>query len=320
MIPMTDLVTNCYLKTKKQTYMSQTSNTLKGKELYEARKKWAEAMGVTFATALGKKVNILTGRFTTTAEGFDIHIVSVDSARADAYFEKENIEYSHTTNGDYTIIYPEYLCEEKINPKDKGKFLERERDRIVRTLSNKDFKTKGKGRNGSGSYTTNKYNAYSKSKMIEIYAINETAAKQISKIVEKHFQSSKGVEIALSEKTVKIKFHDEFFPKPEVKEDTNQQQPVATLKSDEQLLEEQIALEQAQKAMSELQLLKKTIFGVFGTEAGEKMLKLLTDKNFEIITTALEGPDGNQRKVTRTLNAGDINEMIIKPWITAMTL
>ncbi len=312
--------------------MADKSTSNKEKlEMIEERKKWAKIMADGLNELLNLKVETRTKIFKIAGEGFDVHIVNfteADKPKVQQFLDKKGVEFGHGTNGNYTLLFPDNLVLKKIDPKDKQKLLEKQRDSMMRVLANNNLNYKGRGNAKFGSYTTNRIKAIMVNHTVEFYCENETTAKQIKVVISKYYKGNTTILVEVVEATVKVAFLEEYFPKPVVPDakphtqnDVSTASTVATpVDKEERELEQTIALEQGQKAMNELQLLKKTIFSVFGPEAGERMLKLLTDKNFEIITTALEGPDGNQRKVTRTLNAGDINEMLIKPWVTEMTL
>jgi hypothetical protein len=310
--------------------MADKSTSNKEKlEMIEERKKWAKSMSEGLNVLLNLKVETRTKIFKSAGEGFDIHIVNftdADIPKVQHFLDKKGVEFGHGSNGNYTLLFPEDLVWKKIDPKDKVKLLEKQRDSMMRILSNNNLNYRGRGNAKFGCYTTNRIKAIMVNHTVEFYCTSETTAKQIRVALSKYYKGNTTIVIETVETTVKVAFLEDFFPKPvvpEIKPHAQNEAIISTttatpVDEEEKKIEQLIALEQGQKAMTEHQLLKKTIFGVFGPEAGEKMLKLIIDKNFEITTSAFEGPDGNQRKVTRTLNAGDINEMLIKPWVESM--
>lgn len=286
-------------------------------------------MASAIQTALHCEVEITTGKFTTTAEGFDMRITKTAPEKVANYFEQQKIEYAGDTNTNlYTIIYPDSLSAEVIDPKDLQKVLEKEREKMMRRLKNNNLNYLGKGKAKTGCYTTSRMSEMVKTSSVVFSVKNETAAKQINVTLHKMYKEAAdgSVKITIEGTIVRVQFLENFFKKadqsPEPSENTTV--PHTDTRENNALEIEQKqrtqATSDAAAALEIVQDLRKNVFGLFSPEIKTALEAILTDGKFKVVQEYHEGPEENRAQITRTLTKADIVTLIIEPFIAKMKI
>lgn len=138
------------------------------------------------------KIQIETGRFTSTAESFKISVPKEFQDKVKDYLEEKKVEYSRSNDKDFVIIYSKDYQSKVDNSRGLINLCDKERKNVIRALESKNQNQNISGRGKKmGVFTMNRTATIASTMILVIRIVNKnlTTLKTVFKIVEDYYSN-----------------------------------------------------------------------------------------------------------------------------------
>ena len=203
---------------KKIPIMKKTEMT----EMSDKRKNFANhfILGLqTRFTGFASKIKMETGRFTSTAKGFEISVPKEKEIMIKDDLEEKGTNFTRSENGNFIIMYSDDYLPKDNKPRSLIILCDKERKNVLRTLANENFNQKKGGRGKKmGVFTMNQSASMASTMVLILRILNKNAGtlSQVLKIVRDYYakhEKKSLVEIKpdTDNSEIQIKFKPDFF-------------------------------------------------------------------------------------------------------------
>ena len=165
------------------------------KEMSSKRKKFADHFILGLQTRFANfapKITIETGRFTSTAKGFEFSVPKDFQRIIKEHLDEKGTNFARNENGNFIIMYSDDFQPKDDNPRGLINLCDKERKNVIRALESKNHNQNISGRGKkSGVFTMNRTATIASTMILVIRILNKNVGtlKPVAKIVEDYYSN-----------------------------------------------------------------------------------------------------------------------------------